>query len=126
VNVPGFIARQFYVAGSLRNYDDGFQLEAHNPLGNGTLVGVGRIRVDGTDIEPARVSAQLSGEPTPIRAADVSVTNPIAVRQGDRVTLRVAGAPLAAGRHELHVELIEVNLGRLAFSISDDLAAPRR
>lgn len=122
MNVPGFIARQFYISGSLRNNDDGFQLEAHNPLGNGTLIGVGRLRVDGRDIEPARVSARRPGDDTPIRATDVSTTNPIQVRQGDRVLLRVAGEPLAAGRHELEVELVEVNLGRLAFTISDSLA----
>jgi hypothetical protein len=122
MNVPGFIARQFYVAGSLRNNDDGFQLEAHNPLGSGTLIGVGSLRVDGRDIAPTDVTAQRSGDATPINAADVSSTNPIQVAQGDRVTLRVRGEPLAAGRHELDVELVERNVGRLAFSIADTLA----
>ena len=78
VNVPDFIARQFYVAGSLRNTTDGFELEAQNPMGSGTLVGVGRLRVDGEQLAP--------------------------------------------GRHELEVTLYEVNLGRLAFKINDDLA----
>lgn len=122
MNVPGFIARQFYVARSLRNDGDGFQLEAHNPLGNGTLVGVGQLRVDGGEIDPNRVSAYRSGDSTPIRAADVSTTNPIHVRQGDRVTLRVDGEPLGPGRHELEVQLVEVNLGRLSFTIADELS----
>lgn len=122
MNVPGFIARQFYLAGSLRNNAHGFQLEAHNPLGNGTLIGVGRLRVDGRDIAPEQVTAQREGEAASVAAADVSTTNPIPVRQGDRVLLRVSGEQLAPGRHELEVELVEVNLGRLAFSISDDLA----
>jgi hypothetical protein len=34
----------------------------------------------------------------------------------------VRGEPLAAGRHELDVELVERNMGRLAFSIADNLA----
>jgi hypothetical protein len=121
MNVPGFIARQFYVTGSLRNTADGFELEAHNPLGNGTLVGVGQLRVDGRDLPPEAVTAHRPGNPA-VRAADVSRTNPIRVNQGDRVALRVAGEPLAPGRHELEVELFELNLGRLAFSISDRLA----
>jgi hypothetical protein len=122
MNVPGFIARQFYVAGSLRNTADGFALEAHNPLGGGTLVGVGQMRVDGRDLPAELVSARRPGESEPVKAADVSPTNPIRVEQGDRVTLQVAGEPLAPGRHELEVELFEVNLGRLAFTISDSLA----
>lgn len=120
--MPGFIARQFYVVGSLRNTADGFELEAHNPLGNGTLVGVGRLRVDGRDLPAAAVTAHRPGDAAAVHAADVSRNNPITVNQGDRVTLRVAGEPLAPGRHELEVELFELNLGRLAFTISDRLA----
>jgi hypothetical protein len=120
MNVPDFIARQFYVAGSLRNTADGFELEAQNPMGNGTLVGVGRIRVDGRDIDPAAVSAQRPGE-EPIRANDVNATNHIPIRVGDRVTLRVDGETLEPGEHELEVILYEVNLGRLAFTIRDQL-----
>lgn len=120
MNVPDFIARQFYVAGSLRNTDDGFQLEAHNPMGSGTLVGVGLIRVDGEDIDPADVSAQRSDE-EPIRANDVTNERPIPVRVGDRVALRVAGRRLEPGQHELEVTLYEVNMGRLSFKIRDSL-----
>jgi hypothetical protein len=121
MNVPDFIARQFYVTGSLRNNDDGFQLEAHNPMGNGVLVGVGRLRVDGRDIDPADVSAQRPGE-EPIQANDVTNERPIPVRVGDRVVLKVAGQRLEPGQHELEVMLYEVNLGRLSFKIRDQLA----
>ena len=50
MNIPGFLARQFYVSGSLRNTDTGWELQAHNPMGDGTLVGVGTIKVDDTVI----------------------------------------------------------------------------
>jgi hypothetical protein len=119
VNIPGFLARQFYVAGSLRNTDSGWELQAQNPMGDGTLVGVGKMRVDGRDIPPDAVTAQRSGEAEPIRAQDVSATRPVSVFKGDRVTLAVAGEPLAPGEHSLDVELFELNLGGLSFSISD-------
>ncbi len=119
MNIPGFIARQFYVAGSLRNTDSGWELKAHNPMGNGVLTGVGQMRVDDQDIAPETVTAQRSGDAQPIRAQAVSRTNPVSVFKGDQVTLHVSGAPLAAGDHKLEVELFELNLGRLAFSISD-------
>ncbi len=114
-----FFARQFYVSGSLRNTDSGWELQAHNPMGNGTLVGVGKMRVDGRDIPAEAVTAQRSGEAEPIRAQDVSRTRPVSIFKGDRVTLAVAGEPLVLGDHKLDIELYELNLGRLSFSITD-------
>jgi hypothetical protein len=119
LNIPGFIARQFYVAGSLRNTDGGWELKAHNPMGNGVLTGVGKLRVDGHDIAPETVTAQRSGDAEAIRAQDVSKSRPVNVFKGDQVTLHVDGTPLKPGDHKLEVELFELNLGRLAFSISD-------
>lgn len=119
MNIPGFIARQFYVSGSLRNTDTGWELQAHNPMGDGTLVGVGKLRVDGNEIPVAAVTARRSGDVEPIRAADVSRQRPVSVFRGDKVTLAVEGAPLSGGEHRLDVELFELNLGRLSFSIRD-------
>ncbi len=48
MRVPGFLLRQLYVSGSLRNESGGFSLQARNPFGDGTLVRIGRIRVDDT------------------------------------------------------------------------------
>jgi len=122
LDVPAFLVKQFYVAGSLRNTPDGFRLEARNPLGNGTLIGIGRLAVDGHEIPAASVSAQREGDAKPIEAAAISRTHPIQVRQGDRVALLVLGQPLAPGEHSLEVELYEINLGLLRLAISDQLA----
>ncbi|MEO8626189.1 MAG: hypothetical protein ABI452_05760 [Candidatus Limnocylindrales bacterium] len=121
MNIPAFIARQFYVAGSLRNTDSGWELKAQNPMGNGVLTGVGHLRVDGHAIAPETVTAQRSGDAEPIRAQDISKSRPVSVFKGDQVTLHVNGAPLTPGDHKLDVELFELNLGRLAFSISDQI-----
>ena len=119
MNIPGFIARQFYVAGSLRNNDAGWELQAQNPMGEGTLVGVGKMRVDGREIPVENVTARRTAESDPIRAAEVSRERPVSVYKGDRVTLAVEGEPLPPGEHRLDVELIELNLGRISFSIKD-------
>jgi hypothetical protein len=122
VKIPGFIARQFYVDGSLRNTDRGFQMQAQNPMGDGVLVGVGRMRIDGRDIDAASVTAQRDGDPAAMRASEVDQQHPVSVSKGDRVTLHVAGPPLPTGQHQLEVELFERNLGQLSFSISDKVA----
>jgi hypothetical protein len=122
VQIPGFLASQFYVAGSLRNTPTGFALDAHNPLGDGTLIGIGALRVDGREIDRSALTAQRAGDMKPMRADEVSSMTPIAVAKGDRVTLHVEGAPLEPGEHHLEVELIEINLGRLRLALSDRLA----
>jgi hypothetical protein len=122
MNIPGFLARQFYVYGSLRNTATGWELQAQNPMGSGTLVGVGKMRVDGNAIPAEAVTAQRSGDAEPIRAVDVTRFKPVSIFKGDSVTLHVTGEPLNKGEHTLDVELYEVNLGRLAFSITDNIA----
>lgn len=122
MKVPGFIARQFYVAGSLRNTPTGFELQAQNPMGNGVLTGVGQLSVDGKQIDPATVTAQRPSDPQPMSAHEVSPSNPVEVTKGDRVTLHVNGPQLSPGSHELDVSLTELNLGELSFSISDTVA----
>lgn len=122
MQVPSFLARKFYVAGSLRNTPGGFSLQAQNAMGGGTLVGIGMLSVDGRAIPLDAVTAIRDGDLEPIRAADLSRLHPIKVAVGDRVTLEVSGAPLERGEHKLEVELYELNLGALRFSISDRLA----
>ena len=122
MDVPGFLAKQFYVTGSLRNTATGFRLEARNPMGNGTLVGIGRLAVDGQTIQASAVSALRADDPTPIEAASVDKFHPIRVQKGDHVALLVAGSPLAPGSHRLEVELYEVNLGLLRLAITDTVA----
>jgi len=121
MRVPGFLVRRFYVAGSLRNTSTGFQLQAHNDMGEGTLVGVTRIAVDGVAMDPAGITAQHEGSDEVVRAVDISRSSPVPVRRGERVTLRVTAQPLAAGRHELEVELVELNLGALQLAITESV-----
>lgn len=119
MRVPGFLLRQLYVQGSLRNEPDGFSLRARNPLGDGTLVRIGAIRVDGQDIAPEEVTARRDGDTTTYRALDVSPATPVAFRRGDEVTFHVAGWQLEPGAHHLELEVDEVNLGRVSLGIDD-------
>jgi hypothetical protein len=121
MRVPAFVVRQFYVAGSLRAAEGGFSLQATNPIGDGTLVGIGRVSVDGIPVALSAVTAVRDGESDVHRAVDVSPASPVAFRRGDRVTFRVADHPLAPGEHTLEVELVEVNVGRITISFRDVL-----
>lgn len=119
MRVPDFMVRQFYVAGSLQHEGDGFRLQARNGLADGTLVGIGRISVDGRVVDPAAVTATRAGEDLVHAAASVSRQSPVSFRKGEVVTFHVAGHALAPGEHRFEVEIIELNAGSLTLSLRD-------
>ena len=119
MRIPDFLVRQFYVAGSLQHEDGGFRVQARNGMGDGTLVGIGSITVDGEAVDPARVSATRDGDDTIHRAGDVSPASPVAFSKGDVVTFHVTDYALAPGKHRFEVEIFEVNLGLLTLALED-------
>ena len=122
MRVPGFLARQFIVAGSLRNTLSGFSVGAQNPIGDGMLVGIGHIRIDGVDVTPDQITATRAGEDAVHRAADVSPASPVAFRKGDEVTFHIEGLRLDPGDHLLEVELIEQSIGQVTVGLTEKLA----
>ncbi len=123
MRVPDFLVRQFYVKGSLQPAGDGFRLQARNGMGDGTLVGIGRVTMDGQAIDPAAISAQLVGSDTVHQAADVSRRSPVSFSRGDVVTFHIAGHQLTPGEHRFEVEIYELNLGLLQLALTDTVRA---
>jgi hypothetical protein len=121
MRVPAFLVRQFYVSGSLRHKGDGFSLQARNGMGDGTLVGIGKISVDGTVIDPSAVSATRSGDAAVHQAAEVSRRAPVSFSRGEVVTFHIAGHRLAPGEHRFEVEVFELNIGSLQLSLKDSV-----
>jgi len=121
MRVPDFLVRQFYVPGSLRQESDGFSLQARNGMGDGTLVGIGTVVVDGSTIDPAAITATREGDEAVHRAADVSRTSPVSFGRGDVVTFHIAGYRLGAGEHRFEVEVFERNLGSVQLSLKDTI-----
>jgi hypothetical protein len=119
MRVPDFLVRQFYVSGSLQHEGDGFRLQARNGMGNGTLVGIGKIVVDGSVIDPAAISAGRVGDDTVHQAAEVSRTSPVSFNKGDVVTFHIAGYRLTPGEHRFEVEIYEVNMGLVQLALKD-------
>jgi hypothetical protein len=125
MRVPEFLVRQFYVNGSLQHEGDGFRLQARNGIGDGTLVGIGRISVDGTIVDAASVTATREGEATVHQATAVSRQAPVSFKRGEVVTFHVAGHRLAPGEHRFEVEIHELNAGTLTLSLKDTVRESR-
>ena len=123
MRVPDFLVRQFYVKGSLQPESDGFRLQARNGMGDGTLVGIGRVVMDGQAIEPSAITASRVGDDAVHRAADVSRRAPVSFKRGDVVTFHITGHPLAPGDHRFEVEIYELNLGLLQLALKDTVRA---
>jgi hypothetical protein len=119
MRVPDFLVRQFYVAGSLQHEGSGFRVQARNGMGDGTLVGIGAIKVDGTVIAPESITASRSGDDTLHRATDVSPRTPVSFSRGDVVTFHIEEYALAEGEHRFEVDIYEVNLGLVSLSLKD-------
>ena len=119
MRVPDFLVRQFYVSGSLQHEGGGFRLQARNGMGDGTLVGIGSVVVDGTVIDPTAITATRAGDDVVYRATDVSRTSPVAFGRGDVVTFHVADHRLSPGEHRFEVEIFERNLGQVQLSLKD-------
>jgi hypothetical protein len=119
MKVPDFLVRQFYVGGSLQHEGNGFRVQARNGMGDGTIVKIGRISVDDTDIDAANITATLDGQDAVHRAADVSQRAPVAFSRGAVVTFHIADHPLEKGEHRFEVEIYEVNLGLLTLALKD-------
>jgi hypothetical protein len=123
MRVPDFLVRQFYVAGSLQHEGEGFRLQARNGMGDGTLVGIGAVVVDGTLIDPSAISATRVGDDTVHRATDVTRTAPVSFSRGDVVTFHITGYGLSPGEHRFEVEIFERNLGSVQLSLKDTVRA---
>ena len=95
MRVPDFMVRQFYVSGSLQHEGDGFRIQARNGMGDGTLVGIGSITVDGVAVDPAAVTATRAGEDVVHRAAGISRAAPVSFGRGDMVTCVSPRGPIA-------------------------------
>ena len=123
MRVPGFLARQLIVPGSLRPAGDGFSITVTNPIGDGRIERVVRIVVDRHAVPVEAITATRDGDPVVYRAVDVTPSTPVDFRKGDRVTFRVAGVPLAPGDHDLEVELVESQLGTLIVALTERAVA---
>ncbi len=121
MRVPDFLVRQFYVSGSLQHEGDGFRLQARNGMGDGTIVGIGSIVVDGTSIEPAVITATRAGDDTVHRAGDISRRAPVSFGRGDVVTFHISGYRLTPGKHRFEVEIFELNLGSVQLALKDSV-----
>ena len=111
---------RLYSAGSLTPTADGVRFEVKNRLFDATLLGIGRLTVDGVDV-PLDAVTLLLDDGTSVAAADVDA---LAFPMGARMSVTIRDRRLTGGPHELSVAVRADPFGDLAFHVTDHLAEP--
>jgi hypothetical protein len=120
--VPAFLLKKLYVKGSFKNSPTGFQFALKNTLAPGTLIGLGKVQIDGRDIPPDKLFIVV-GDSAPIRASDITLDSPRAFPLNTTVTLRIEDQPLAPGMHRASVSVNTKEAGELKIDAEDSIDA---
>ncbi len=118
--IPTFLLKKLYVKGSFKNTPTGFQLALQNTLANGTLIGVGAIRIDAREISPEQIFITV-GANAPVRASDIALATPRVFPLNTIVTFRVEDQPLAPGAHRVHFSVNTQEAGELKIDAEDSI-----
>jgi hydroxymethylglutaryl-CoA reductase (NADPH) len=118
---PSALLAKLYVKGSLRNIPGGFEFRIKNIIDSATLVGMGPLTVDAGSVRPEDISIFIGGNE--IRADAITKEKPVTVRASVETRVVAHSAQLAAGSHGLTVQLFTADIGRVQFSVIDELAA---
>ena len=117
--VPSILLRGLYVKGSLKRTADGFEFQIKNDVMPGSMIGALPLKLDHKPLPLESSSFVHGGQEVAFTA--VSAENPVLMRRGDAVTVRVRGVQLRPGRHSLEINAFAQDVGRISFSISDDV-----
>ncbi|HEX78496.1 MAG TPA: hypothetical protein G4O03_08865 [Dehalococcoidia bacterium] len=120
--MPSFLLKRLYVKGSLRNNDDGFQLQLRNSLGSGYAREMLPLTLDGQEIPKENCSFVVEGKET--RFTQVSPENPFTLALNRDTTLLVKGQTLSPGAHRIGIGFIVQGIGPLSFEVTDVLGDP--
>jgi hydroxymethylglutaryl-CoA reductase (NADPH) len=117
--VPSILLKGLYVKGSLKRTGDGFEFQIKNDIMSGSMVKGLPLKLDHKPIPMEKCSFVHGGRE--VTFTQVSADQPVLMRKGDAVTVRVQGEPLRPGRHSLEINAVAQDVGTISFSVSDEV-----
>ena len=118
--IPSFLLKKLYVKDSFQNDSDGFKFALRNSLAPGTIIGFSRLEIDGRTISLDHLFITI-GSAQPVRASELSLTNPRLFPLNTIVGLRVQDQPLAPGKHRVLVQVNTKEAGELKIDAEDSI-----
>jgi hydroxymethylglutaryl-CoA reductase (NADPH) len=119
VKVPSFLLKRLYVAGSLRNTEDGWTFTIRNSIASGEASGLEPLVVDGRPVPAERCFFHLEAEPVPFTA--VSADRPFGLDEGKDIVMSVRDERLPTGPHAVVMAFDVPPFGRLSLNFSDEI-----
>ncbi len=123
MQIPALVLRQLYTNGSLTPTDGGVRFSLKNRLMDGRLTALRRVVINGLDV-PAEGLALSTDDGATVRAAEVSVTNPVEFPLRRVVHVHAPGVEVGEGVHEIALDFEIEGLGPLHFDVRDSVAHP--
>lgn len=120
VTVPGFLLRQLYVKGSLKNTPRGFEFQLKNRLGSGYAHKVWPLTVDGKEVPPEATYFAFDTRQTPF--SQVSRANTFTLAMNKAITVQVDGITLEPGARKIGMGFDVPGLGSLRFDFTDTVS----
>lgn len=119
MKVPSFLLKRLYVAGSLRNTEDGWTFTIRNSIASGEANGLEPLVVDGRPLPAERCFFHLEAAPVPFTA--VSADRPFGLEEGTDIVISARDEQLPAGRHTVLMAFDVPPFGRLSLNFSDEI-----
>ena len=116
--IPDFILERLYVESSLRNTPSGWQFEVRNDLAQGSVISILALELDGA-AQPLEGMCLLLPGSSPRPATTVTQAAPLPLPMGVSLTVQMASAALAPGKHTLRLQLKTQEIGDLAITAAD-------
>jgi len=118
---PSSLLSRLFVPGSLKNNHDGFEFKLKNIIDSGTITGFSALIVDDITHEPSRIVINI-GENT-ISGDQITRVKPVYVRALVEMLVKVQGAALAEGEHNITIALLTAEAGKIQFRVNELLSA---
>jgi len=120
VKIPSLVLKQLYTFGSLENTDRGPRFTLKNRLSDASLVKIERIAIDGSEVDPSRVTLEAGG--SALGASDIGVSGPVPFPLRRSVDLCCEdGRVLEKGKHEIEIVFVTEPFGKLALKVKDSI-----
>jgi hydroxymethylglutaryl-CoA reductase (NADPH) len=116
---PAAVLARLFVKGSLKNTPDGFEFKLKNIIDSGTITGLS-LSLDETVLPAEAVTVVISGKE--LNGGEITSRTPVTVWAYVELTLKVAGAPLTPGSHQINFQILTREAGKLQFSVNEELA----
>lgn len=113
------VVNQLYVNGSLKNVENGFKLELYNGFTDVGIVSPIKVKVDGVDIDPEKITIVVGSDRR--KSMEIDLSNPLVFKQNSKGEIIVEGVNLPAGPHRIDIETNIQGYGSINIVVMDKI-----